>query len=197
MNLRLRFTLVAAVLASVVVLSVPVAHTAPTEAEKQIKEGYDAFATAKAVQVPHKMQVFTHGKYSFQLIPPPDFTLKELAPPHGKIYSFSGPKHEDKTAPTLNVNLIIAPDGEELPPTPVIITSLLNPFREHLKDYTEKTQEPLTVNGLSYNVSNFGGTFANGTKISGFVYGAPIKGGYIVFLCQDSASSFEQLRKIF
>jgi hypothetical protein len=176
----------------------PGAWSSPSAADNAaIKKGYDAAATAPVVKVEHKLTSYTCGVHKFEMTPPDGFAFRELTPDFGKVFLFSGTKHEDGKAPVFTVTVIVPPKGEELPPVQVILDSTLAPFKEHLSGYDRQAKKALIQNGKSFEGASFSGEYPDHSLTRGFVYITQYKGAFFAVFGQDTASSFDTAMKIF
>jgi hypothetical protein len=176
----------------------PSAWSAPSAADNaSIKKGYDAAANATVVKVEHKATTYTCGIHKFEMTPPEGFEFRELTPDFGKVFLFSGKKHEDGKAPVFTVTVIVPPKGEVLPPVQVILDSTLAPFKEHLSGYDRQPKKPLTQNSKSFEGASFSGEYPDHSLTRGFVYVTQYKGAFFSVFGQDATASFDSAMKVF
>jgi hypothetical protein len=131
------------------------------------------------------------------MIPPEGFEFRELTPDFGKIFLFSGKKHQDGKAPVISVTVLVLQKGEALPPVQVIVDSALYPFKEHLSGYDRQAMKTLTQNGKSFEGASFSGEYPDHYRTRGFSYVTQYKGAFFAIFGQDTASSFDTTMKVF
>ena len=102
------------------------------DANDEFRAGYEAAQKAVAVPIKHESQVFKSDQHSFELTPPEKFTLKELSPPSGKMFMFTGPSRSDQKHPVMSISLIEPPAGQAVPSLQVVLDGMLKPFKDNL-----------------------------------------------------------------
>jgi hypothetical protein len=155
-----------------------------------IRQGYQAGLRTPSVKTEHKMQTFNSGKHSFELTPPEDYSLQDTPCPGGRAFVFSGPRRKDGKSAVMSIAILSESKKEQLPPVDIMLDSMLDPFRKHLFDYKEHKEEPITVNGNSYEGMSYAGAVGTVFPIRGCFFVARVRDVMVIVSGQDSATFY-------
>lgn len=67
-----------------------------------------------------------------------------------------------------------------------MMDSMLNPYRKHLSQYVETSEQPLTINGRVFEGATFSGSYGGIIPAVGFVYINKTKDTFFILLGQDT-----------
>jgi hypothetical protein len=126
---------------------------------------------------------------------PGDFFLSEYLLSSGKVFSFKGMPHEDKSRAILNVTVVpdvAAGPGALIDGERGMIDVILAAPRKDLKNYKEE-KLPLFMSAThSFKGLSFEGLQANGKNVKGFVYVTQAKDTFFIIFGQDELPFAEQ-----
>lgn len=167
-------------------------------ADKEIAQGYAAGQQAPEVKLKHELQTFSFGSHSFDLLPPENFSMKEMnGHPHMKAFVFIGPEQSGEKPPLLEVMIITAAPRESGQNAQKLLDSIINPYRQHLSAYLEESNKSMIVSGLTFQGSYFSGAYGGVNPVRGCVFVAQEKDILYVILAQSDAKSFDDVMKVF
>ncbi len=165
----------------------------PVPATPKAEEKQETRPIQEAVDVPatENPQLLQYKNNKLELDLPKGYFIKKFTPAGKTEYAFSGPKNADGTAPGVMTLVIDLEPGDERPTDKAVLEMMMQPGKSSLKDFQQKDNEAVLINGKSFESADYSGSLPDGKSLKGFFYVGRLKNGFLVFAGRDGGDHFK------